>query len=562
MIINEEMLKTYPFLYSGRDILNEFYKTMGDIVADVERNNPVERGGAVFAKSRIDVVQLTAHSALIIEWYKGNVDPETFLAWTNIDDVFSDLEINHDYEYQPSGSEPSRIAYKKCEEVCGFKPKYTWICRESVKDEVYNFMMLLLQKYYDKQHGNNIVVCVHKATDNGLFKKAYVKYNNLKNHVNNVADFPVIKNARAYGVIKTVPMTTSITTHEGYIKSVELVNIPVLKGCANPFLYGDISNIYGTLNSGLMGDVSGITGDITNLCGDATGITFTIKERLTELTDIKKLLQHPLSQRFKLLTNAENTTLWKAWQKLAHCTLGLTDEERALIDNPIKENPPFPVDEWGRYYVEDKDYMYVYSINPADLLLLKDVNKISTCFCLNSGGDTRWPGGMRCLIALNAINKNFGCVFKIRQDDVKVLRQFKDLKFKWFNPQEGKYFQYDSEGNLRFTEYSMDNPMALDNTISAPKVEPIYGHDGESRGHDRQKKLAYLETHIADGYTWGAEFVDVKEKDDIVIVNNYGAILLDKDFNIKAQTDDITFDTDAIIADAKKMKEITDGIEI
>lgn len=284
------------------------------------------------------------------------------------------------------------------------------------------------------------------------------------------------------------------------------------KGCV---LYGNASNIYGRISGitgeihpDLYGDISGITGDITNLYGNTTGIELHIGERLKKPTHINTLLEPDFIKHYHLLSNEENQTLLKVWNVLCHHTIGVTDEERALFDNPVKCKPPFAVDRWGRHYVEDKskEYVWVYSINPADITFAKDVNKCSTCFCWNSGS-SRWRLGMRCLIALDSVNPNLGVIFKIKKDSVKKMNQFDKIKFKWYEPEQATFFQYNSKGIYIWNRYEFGNnhqhPCMLWSCEDLfKKIQKIYGHDGINCDHDRQKELAYLETFIKSGYRW------------------------------------------------------------
>ena len=272
-------------------------------------------------------------------------------------------------------------------------------------------------------------------------------------------------------------------------------------------IYGDISSIFGEIHPDLCGDVSNISGCITNLTGDVTGIRIYIKKPLTKATHIQDLLNPGFMKRFSLLSNEDNQILMKVWSCLAHHTIGVTDEERALFDKPIKCIPPFIVDRWGRKYVKDKNpnYMWVFSINPADIMFAKDVNKCSTCFCLNSGSE-RWMSGMRCLIALNCVNPNLGVAFKIKTNSIKKMNQFEGIKFKWYEPENATFFQYNSKTVYIWETYGNNWEMLPFETGYKDEltrtIKPIYGHDGINCGHDKQKGLAYLEIFIKSGYKW------------------------------------------------------------
>lgn len=271
---------------------------------------------------------------------------------------------------------------------------------------------------------------------------------------------------------------------------------------------GDISRICGVIHKGLTGDVSGLSGIITNLYGDATGITLDIPKKLNKPTNISDFIHPDIIKYFHLISNEDNQTLLKVWNVLAHHTIGVTDEERFLFDHPKKCKPPFDVDRWGRKYVVDKtgEYAWVFSINPADIMFAKDVNKCSTCFCINSGSK-RWEFGMRCLISLNCINPNLGVAFKIRRNSVKKMNQFNGIKFKWYEPENATFFQYDSEKLYIWNSCCFSNGFSLPAKLCEwsdikPSIKPIYGHDGCNCGHERQESLAYLETFIKDGYKW------------------------------------------------------------
>lgn len=278
-----------------------------------------------------------------------------------------------------------------------------------------------------------------------------------------------------------------------------------LRGDARNIM-GDISNIKGVIHPELSGDVSGLVGDITNLTGCATGKNVVLNKKLNVPTNIDSLLENHLDKEFKLLSNQDNIILMKVWNTLAHHTIGVTESERNLFDNPVKVKPMFPVDKWGRYYTRyNDDYIVVYSVNPADIMLAKDVNKCSTCFCLNSGTG-HWDLGMRCLISLNCINPNLGVAFLIKKDSIKTLNQFNGIKFKWYDPEDASFFQYDSKDIYFWYDARIFNKFT-DNWFP-DDAKLIYGHDGRNKGHDRQKELAYLETFIKDAYRWNKDDKD------------------------------------------------------
>lgn len=286
-------------------------------------------------------------------------------------------------------------------------------------------------------------------------------------------------------------------------------------------IYGNINSIYGEINKKLTGDVSNLVGDITNLVGNVTGIHLRLARKLKKETNIQDLLFPDFMKKFNLLSNEDNQKLMKVWSCFSHHTIGVTDEERKLFDHPIKCTPPFKVDRWGRKYIPDKnpEYMWVFSINPADIMFAKDVNKCSSCFCLNSGNE-RWDYGMRCLIALNSVNPNLGVAFKIKKNSVKKMNQFAGVKFKWYEPEDASFFQYTSDGVYIWNACRFDTQALPFDVLSYgelhDKVKKIYGHDGINCGHERQETLAYLETFIKDGYRWynGCE-------DDFPLCNNY-----------------------------------------
>lgn len=290
-------------------------------------------------------------------------------------------------------------------------------------------------------------------------------------------------------------------------------------------IYGDVSHISGEIHPCLFGDVSGLSGNITNVFGDATGIVynFGIKKRKNQ-TDIRDLLNPDFLKNFTLLSNEENQKVMLVWNTLSHHTIGITDEERALFDHPVKCKPPFSIDKWGRHYILDKsgDYLWVFSINPADIMFAKDVNKCSTCFCINSNacGGGKWDLGMRCLIALNSVNPNLGVAFKIKHNSIKKMNQFEKIKFKWYEPEEATFFQYTSDKVYIWCEWDMDSLKLPFKTCEESglrgSIMPIYGHDGINVGHTRQKELAYLETFIKDGYKWYRG-----EDKDFPLTNNY-----------------------------------------
>lgn len=291
---------------------------------------------------------------------------------------------------------------------------------------------------------------------------------------------------------------------------------------------GDAENIFGKIPDALYGDVSGLSGDISYVSGDATGVELNIdlyrKRRLLRsdviinLDEITASKFPALSNRYKTLSYKDNTILMKAWRTFCYHTIGLEKDVYDKFDNPVKVKPPFPVDKWGRHYEESGDTMRIYSVNPADIMLAKDVNKCATCFCLNSG-TRRWPQGMRCLIAEASVNPNLGVVLEFRKKDMtKKLNQFKGVKFRWFDPDKASFFQYTSKHAGCFLSYKNHDLLpCFDGAVGRGNVVPIYGHDGICNAQEeRQKKLAYLETFIKPEYKWYNG-----DKPEFPLVNNY-----------------------------------------
>ena len=291
---------------------------------------------------------------------------------------------------------------------------------------------------------------------------------------------------------------------------------------------GNAENIYGQIPEFLYGDVSNLSGDITFVCGDATGVELNIdlyrrramitRDAVINLDEMKSCKVPELSNKYKTLTYKDNTILMKAWKTFCYHTIGLEQDVYDKFDNPVKVKPPFPVDKWGRFYEELGDTMHIYSVNPADIMLAKDVNKCATCFCLNSGRE-RWTAGMRCLIAEATVNPNLGVVLEFRKKDMtKKLNQFKGVKFRWFDPDSASFFQYTSKHAGCFCSYDNSNLLpCFDGVISSETVVPIHGHDGIYKPQGkRQNKLAYLETFIKPEYAW----YDGENK-DFPLVNNY-----------------------------------------
>lgn len=335
-------------------------------------------------------------------------------------------------------------------------------------------------------------------------------------------------------------------------------NVPTLNLYGNARnICGDVSKTCGHIDPGLFGDISGLTGDITNVIGDATGLVLDVTHwrlkhdmtfnDLLNLDDVRKCLavKGQITGKYKTLSYKDNVTLMKAWRTLCYHTIGLEQDVYDRFDHPVKVKPPFPVDRWGRYYEEHDDYMRIYSVNPADIMLAKDVNKCSSCFCINSG-TYRWDVGMRCLIAEITVNPNMGVVFDVfKHEMVKKLNQFNGIKFNWFDPNRASFFQYNKDNARLFSPYGSN--MAADALPcfipSYPSdIVPISGHDGIHVDQEkRQRELAYLETFIKDKYRWCAKGIE----NTFPLVNNY------RDFTMN----EISDAWKAQIARANKMAE-------
>lgn len=338
-----------------------------------------------------------------------------------------------------------------------------------------------------------------------------------------------------------------------------------LSGEVNPYLYGDVTGIEGTIHKNLIGDISGITGCITHLFGDCTGITLHINEPLRQDTDIKMLIEKRLSGDARLLSNEESQKAFNAYRKLAHCTLGLDKTERDLIDEPYKCKPPFPIDRWGRYYVEKGDKIYVYSINPCDIMFLKEVGPLYSCFCITSQSNNgRWTYGMRCLMAFNCNNPSFGCVFAInKHEPTRRMRMFKDLDFKWFKPVDGCFFQYNKNGEAYVWKEHLDVEGFFKPLIDRGSVVPIFGHDGINCGHAQQAKMAYLEIFIEREHSWvGCRPTQYESANKIT--NNEWDTCFDENWNKTSSSGRVTYKEllDKFIEEAKMVKEIINGIEV
>ncbi len=307
----------------------------------------------------------------------------------------------------------------------------------------------------------------------------------------------------------------------------EAVRTTILIGDAKN-ITGNATRIYGKIPELLYGDVSGLSGDITFVSGDATGVELDIdlyrkramikQDAVINLNEINASTVPTLSNKYKTLSYKDNTILMKAWRTFCYHTIGLKQNVYDQFDNPVKVKPPFPVDKWGRYYEELGDTMRIYSVNPADIMLAKDVNKCATCFCLNSGNE-RWTAGMRCLIAEASVNPNLGVVLEFRKKDMtKKLNQFKGVKFRWFDPDKASFFQYTSRHAGCFWPCANRELLpCFDGDISREDIVPIYGHDGICVDqYKHQRNLAYLETFIKPDYAWYDG-----DNPEFPLVNNY-----------------------------------------
>lgn len=306
--------------------------------------------------------------------------------------------------------------------------------------------------------------------------------------------------------------------------------------------YGDCTNIVGRL-SGLKGDVSKLKGDVTNVKGYCTGVELDCTGLVGDVRTIYRLKIE--EERFKngglylnkhrFLTNEENERLWDIWLKIANCTIGMDKKEYDLISKPIKNIPPFPVDRWGRYYVADTDGDIVcFSINPADILLLRTNQEIQTCWSIydkNNG-----PLRMRLLLARACINPTVGVCFKIKS--VEKFNIFNKLPFKYYKHKDGTFFQYNDKGIYRFGNAYIDTSKWFADLDCSPKPY-VVGHDGvNALGHAGQKALMFYEKYIKKDFAlWNEQRYALPENCEHVLSNFDGVVFLDKDFNILFKTD-------------------------
>lgn len=472
-----------------------------------------------------------------------------------------------------NGSQPNREDFENDEAA----KKFFSICNESWWSPFYTYdfptevveQMVATMKAENTFKKKRLMYIDHsriiKADDMGKNPKTVRKYVSNKNLCK--IDGLKLKGDVDYihGTLATGSMFEGFDENNNIIHS----NMFLISGHISSKTFGCITGIFGTINEGLIGDITGITGDVTNIYGDCTGITLHIRNKAKYKTHIKSLLLNQIPFDQKMLSNEESQQAWNAYRRLAHCTLGLSDEERALIDRPVKVKPPFNLDKWGRFYYNDDGNVWVYSVNPSDIAFLKEVGRLNTCFCFTSyGHNGRWGNSMRALMALNCCNPNLGCIFKLAKDGVKKMNMFKDLKFKWFNVLQGTIFQYDKDGNVSWNcGESVYDPANIFGKNRIKDVPPIHGHDGKNCGHNRQYENGYLEVHINDNDSWRGRLKPAPN----IIGNQKWAVTLDEDFNeIEREIDNSYYGPQPnvdeylpkFIEEAKKVKEILNGIEV
>lgn len=310
-----------------------------------------------------------------------------------------------------------------------------------------------------------------------------------------------------------------------------------LEGEYDFMTYGDCTNIYGKFR-GLKGDVSKLRGDVSNIRGYCTGVDIDC----TGLSgDIQKIYKIKLEEeRFKkngvflnkhrFLTNAENEKLWDVWLKIANSTIGMTDEEYKLIQKPVKNKPPFDVDVWGRHYeVDENGDVICFSINPADILLLRTNQEQQTCWSIYDKKNGRLR--MRLLLARASINPTVGVCFRIKSID--KFNIFNGLSFKYYKHQDGTYFQYNNNGLQPFGNVNIDVTKWFERENGC--IEPfVVGHDSVcSLGHDGQNEMTFYERFIKKDFAlWRDKMYELPEGTVHVLSNFNGVICLDIDFNI------------------------------
>ncbi len=308
--------------------------------------------------------------------------------------------------------------------------------------------------------------------------------------------------------------------------------------------YGDCTNIYGHIGD-LRGDISKLKGDVTNVFGyctgcelDCTGLRGDIQTLYRQKLEEEKFKKNGLYlSRHRFLTNEENETLWQVWLKIANSTLGLKKDEYKLIKNPVKNKPPFPVDKWGRHYEVDQcGNVVCFSINPADILLLRTNQEVQTCWSIYDKNNAQLR--MRLLLARACINPTVGVCFVIKYID--KFNIFPGLPFKYYKHSQGTFFQYDEGGLLPFgnTGLNVDRWFNKYNYYDKT-IEPlVVGHDGRCNlGHGGQTKLMFYERYIKDDFALWKENSYVKPDGTEHIISNFnGTIFLDKDFNVISKT--------------------------
>ena len=312
--------------------------------------------------------------------------------------------------------------------------------------------------------------------------------------------------------------------------------------------YGDCTNIYGRIYD-LRGDISKLSGDVSNVYGYATGCELDCTGLIgdVQILYLQKVAEEAFKKngiylnKHRFLTNEENEELWQVWQKIANSTIGLKKEEYKLIKNPVKNKPPFEVDKWGRHYIADSDGNIIcFSINPADILLLRTNQESQTCWSIydkNNGGLR-----MRLLLARACINPTVGVCFKIKYID--KFNIFPGLSFKYYKHSLGTFFQYDEGGLLPFGNVGINVGTWFNKYDRYEKtIEPlVVGHDGiHTLGHGDQNKLTFYEKFIKEDFSLWKEHSYVKPEGCEHILSNFlGSIFLDGDFNVITKTYNFT----------------------
>lgn len=320
-----------------------------------------------------------------------------------------------------------------------------------------------------------------------------------------------------------------------------------LVGVYNGRYYGDCTNIYGCPDN-LLGDVSKLRGDVSNVRGYCTGVELDCTGLYGDVQNILKMRKaeeemkkHGIFlNRRSFLTNEENEKLWDVWLKLANSTIGMEPEEYKLIEHPIKNKPPFPVDVWGRHYVVDKEGDIVcFSVNPADILLLRTNQEIQTCWSVYDKNNGR--GRMRLLLARACINPTVGVCFKIKT--VEKFNIFTRLPFRYYKHSGGTFFQYTNEGLQPFGRQETDVTQWFKKTSAY--IQPyVVGHDGNnSLGHKGQDNLMFYEKFIKDDFSlWKEKRYDKPEGTEHILANFDGVVFLDGDFKVLKKSDGLADD--------------------